>query len=305
LAFTDLGIEPSQGSIEVNESSYDEPTDILNGPFKEEGTVSILPRANTIGNFLKLAMGAVSSVQYSNSGVYRHDFRLGTTKPSFTITDNRALSGVHTRAIEGCIIKKLTIEAPAREVATAEADVLAAWESLIQYTSAPTMLTLSTQRPLLFVDGSVTLAGAALANVESFRMNVPENSVADDHYEVGSRKLPGVEIEGAKITGEVDLKFKSWAARQAFYATGTPTEPSSKENNPLAMTIALNGPATGKTAQGAPTNYGLTFNTSGAVFVESESPVSKRERLTQRFAFTCKADSTGTYIRLDNDVSSY
>ena len=87
LSFVDVDLNPDKGALFAEESAFREPGDILEGPFKEEGSVSILPRANTIGYFLKYALGDCTSTQYSNSGVYAHTFTMSQILPSFTITE--------------------------------------------------------------------------------------------------------------------------------------------------------------------------------------------------------------------------
>jgi len=278
LAFRELDAQPDQGLIDVEESAYREVPLSVFGPFLGSGSLSIFARPDTIGHFLKWTFGSVTSAQIGTSAMYKHTFKIADAIKSFTLSDNRGITGLSSRFLIGTLIRGLTLEAPARELTTLDLDLLYAWEDLA---TAPTMGTLSPLRPFVFHDGAVELpSGTALARVEAFSAKL-ENTIPDDTHEVGSRKLPLIILEGAAITGEVELKFESWAMRQRFYGAAAATEPQ-EETATVSMVLKLVGEPTGVVDK---PNYEVNVTLPAVILTEQPSTVSRRERLTQTFSF--------------------
>lgn len=274
LAYTDLDINPDKGTLYVEESTRRERSAAVPGPFTETGTFTILVRPDTVLEILKWTMG--KHVPTEDGTGYKHTFTIDNTIKSFAILEVRNdISGLEGRAITGCQVKKLTIEAPAREICTCEVEVLAAQETLIPSASLPELGTLSSLRPCVFADGSVTLAGGELANVESFKFTF-DNSIPDDTHDLGSIFIQTQELERLSMTIEMDLKFKSWEARRKFYGSGTPSTP---QKDPYAMTVVLDLTSeeytTGKDAR-------IAITAGAAVLTENPAGVKGQERLTQK-----------------------
>lgn len=299
LSYLDLDINPDQGKIAELESGYRLKQESLMGPFVGSGKFSIFARPEALGYLLKWALGKVTTTQVGTSTMYEHVFEQDVDNiKSETLTDSREVGTLARRCL-GALIKSFTLEAPAREKVTAECDMQYQWEKVV---TKPTMGTLESLRPFVFHDASVKLDDASLANVESFRV-VLDTSLPDDTHELGSRKLPEIYFEGAEWTVEMDMKFKNWDMRRRFYGAtvdGEPTEPQDDERY-FDIDIALVGQATGVVDK---PNYELDIALPKCYIKENPTPVSRRDRLTQRVVFEALAHS-GNKFTLYNKITSY
>jgi len=198
----------------------------------------------------------------------------------------------------GCLIKTLTIEAPAREIVTMEADIQYRWEQRISKpTATPTFENI---RPFVFSDSSFSSTeGLTVNNIEAFRFQI-SNSIPDDIHDQGSRKIPEILIERSEWTVELDLKWKSWEARQEFWGgTGAGTEPADEEKE-YDLTITLTGAPTNV---GVAPNYLLTISLPRCIIKEQPAPISRRDRLTQRIILEVLQGTN--QITLRNTDSAY
>jgi len=246
LSYIELEMTADQGRIMEFETAYRMKNFSVLGPFVGSGRFSQYARPHAIGWFLKWALGKVVTTQYGTSAMSKHEFTqdLDNLK-SFSWTDCREVEASYALQHLGCLIKGLTLEAPARELVTMEADIQYQWE---QRVTKPTIGALETVRPFVFHDGSITsTAGLTVSNLEAFRFQI-SNTIPDDIHEIRStdaRKIPEIYVESSEWTLELDLKWKSWAARQNFWGgTGTGTEPASEEKE-YDVTITLTGAPTG------------------------------------------------------------
>jgi len=294
----DLDLNPDQQRILEYESNSRMKEFSLLGPFIGSGRLTAWARPDTIGYFLKWLTGNVTSSQIGSSAAYQHTFKLADAIKSFTLTDNRGLSGVNSRACIGCLVKSMTIEAPARGVVSYELDIQYTWEKLV---SAPTKGTLSSLRPFLWSDASVSLGGETVGKAESLRF-VWTNSIPDDVHNLGSRKIEDIILEGVEVTMEMDLKFTNWDMRELFYGAEDSTEPQSEEGT-FAFNAVFTGESTGESESGAE-YYELELNFPKVVVKENPAPISRRDRLTQRVTLEALLDDNN-YIKLINKTVSY
>lgn len=284
LAIIELDAQPDQQRDIEAESAYRQANISTLGPFLGTGRLTHYARPDRLGRLLHWVTGkTVVSTQQDTGTMYKHDFAVDnalTTLDSFVIGDHRGLTGLDARYLNGCAIKSLTLEAAARAKVICETEFIYNWEEL---DTASTMGTLSALRPFIFYDGTIELPNAiALANVESFRFKI-ENGMPDDSHNCGSRKLPGMELEGVKMTIEADLKFKTWALRQKFYGAtiagpAEPKEPQT-EDRTFSAEITLTGEPSGDAAAA---NYKLVILLNKVVPIENPSNVVRRDRLTER-----------------------
>ena len=298
LAYIDLDFTPDQGRLIDLESAYVmKPVSIL-GPFVGTGRVVQYARPHAIGYFLKWALGSVTTTQVGSSEMYQHEYTLDLSNiKSFTVQDNRELSDKALQYL-GCLIKTLTLEAPARERVTLEAEIQYRWEKEADKSS---MLTLDSIRPFVFHDASITSSGGlTVSNIEAFRFQIA-HSRPDDIHEAGSRKLPEIYFESSEWTLEFDLKWKSWAARKNFWAAeSSDTEPADEEKE-FDVTITLTGAPTEITDK---PNYELVISLPRCVVKENPASVSRRDRLTQRLVLEV-LDDDNNKITLYNKDSAY
>jgi len=295
LTYGTLDLNPDQGLIDVEESERII-AQVVTGPFKGGGSLGLYARPDTIGHFLKWVMGAVTSAQQGGTAAYKHTFSFADTVKSFTLSDNERLSALDSRILMGCLIKSLTLEAPARELVTLDLDLLYAWEDL---ETKPTKGTLSALRPFVFHDLSLLKVGTTDFTAESFSFKI-DNDIPDDTHDLGSRKLTEILLGGCDISGEFELKFKNWDWRKRFYGAAAATEPQ-EELTLQQLEITLTGEATG-----VPTypNYYIHIVLPKCAIKEHAASASKREILKQTFAFSAYKDA-GNIIELLNKDTSY
>jgi len=295
LTYGTLELEPDQGLIDVEESER-MIAQVVTGPFKGGGSLGLYARPDTIGHFLKWVLGGVTSSQQGGTTMYKHTFSLAETIKSFTLSDNERQSTLDSRILAGCLVKALTLEAPARELVTCDMDLIYAWEDL---EAKPTKGTLSSLRPFVFHDLTTLKFDETTFTAESFSLKV-ENDIPDDTQDLGSRKLTEILLGGTDITGEFEAKFKSWDMRKRFYGAVTATEP--QEDLTLQQLEIL---PTGE-ASGIPTypNYTLHAILPKVAITENPAPASKREILKQTFSFKAYKDE-GNVIELLNKDESY
>lgn len=286
-------LQPDQGKILIEESAYRLPSESVLGPFTGSGRVLLNVRADNIGWFLKWVTGKHTV----GSPNYTHAFGApyGETLKPFTMIDYRG-GLTNQRWLFGCILRSLTLEAPARGVVTAELNILYS-DELIDTIGTP--LTPPALRPFIFHDGVVAWASAGLANTESFRYTW-ENTVVDDSHEIGSRFLPEVDLENLRIFGEFDLKFKSWAARKQFYgaleSAVEPDNPQTEDRNFVILITLTEG--------GSGSSYYLKLDLAKCAMMENTAAWVRRERLTQRIGWEALYTATDQ-ITLFNAVDDY
>lgn len=295
LTYGTLDLNPDQGLLEVEESERQIAT-MVTGPFKGSGSFGLYARPDTIGHFLKWTMGAVTSAQQGTTTMYKHTFTMAETIKSFTLSDNERLSALDSRILAGCLIKKLTLEAPARELVTCDLDLMYAWEDL---EAKPTKGTLSTLRPFVFHDLTILKLATVDFKAESFSFNI-ENDIPDDTHDLGSRKITDLLLGGSDITGEFEMKFKSWDQRKIFYGATTATEPQ-EDVTPQQLEITLTGEASGVPAY---PNYYVHIVLPKTLITENPAAASKREILKQTFSFRAVKDA-GNIVELLNKETSY
>ncbi len=291
--YVDLDLQADQGRIIEWESLRREKEASWLGPFVGSGRVAMYARPDDIGIFLKGVMGAEQVTQIGTSGFYTHTFTVGDTIPSWTMWDVRP--GVEARRMHGCLMKRVTVECPAREAVTVEAEIQYSWEDLV---TAPSLGAVSARRPFIFHGGQVKWADTVIGEAESFRLTV-ENSIPDDVHGFDRKILEKI-LEGVEITAEMDMKFTSWDARRRFYGgTGSGSSPAVEEH-----TFLLEATFTGEpTGIGNPPNYKLYAYFPATVLREHETSVSRRERLTQRVTLQMLYHS-GNKLELTNARST-
>lgn len=295
LTYGTLDLNPDQGLLEVEESERQIAT-MVTGPFVGSGSLGLYARPDTIGHFLKWAMGKVTSAQQGATVMYKHTFEMFESIKSFTLSDNERLSAIDSRILAGLLIKKLTLEAPARDLVTLDLDLLYAWENL---EAKPTKGSLSALRPFVFHDLTVLKLATADFKAESFSFNI-ENDIPDDTHDLGSRKITDLLLGGANILGEFEMKFKSWDQRKIFYGAAAATEPQ-EDVTPQQLEITLTGEATGIPAY---PNYQIHIVLPKTLITENPASASKREILKQTFSFRAVKDA-GNIIELLNKDTSY
>lgn len=268
----------------------------VQGPYGGSYTIENVLAPDNIGHLLKWTTGSVDSGVADNT-VYLHNFTMAQELNSFTIEDCRGLTAVESNFLSGCLVKTLTLEAPARETCRYTVEGNYRTEELDTLTP---MGTLPSLRPFIFAGGAVNLAGSPLANVEAFTFNWT-NTIPDDSHGTGSQFREVIDIEGCEITGTVDLKFLNWAIRKRLYGgSGTATSPQT-EDLTQALILDFVGSSTG---EGVVTSYELKVTLPAVTLTANEADSSGRDRLTQSFEWEALYNA-GNKIELWNKVTSY
>jgi len=286
---------PSDRSfIAVETAGRRELPDKVPGPYRAGGSFDFIVNADNITKLLKWALGNVTTTDdgLATPVAYRHDFTPADEIKSFTI---EAAPGVKdgatlkSRQFAGCAVRSLSLEAVARELLVSTVEVIAAKDALINSTTP----TFSTVRPFVFFEGQLTLEGSAVANVEAFRVRI-ENSIPDDAHVLGDMFLPGIRLEGIRVTGDMDVAFLNWDLWKRFWGSATATEPQTNVEN-VGLKLTMTGLSTGSTGAGFE-NYKLEVDIPAAYLDTSEAGFDRRTRTVQSLGFEGVYDASAGHL---------
>jgi len=278
-------ITSSQEMIDVETAAYRARRYRIPGPYRVGGSFDMIVAPDNIGLLLKALLGSVSTTN-DGGGRYKHTFTHDTTIPSLTLEICPDV-GNRSRQITGVGVRSISFESPAREALSATVDVIGSYEKLI----TPSTPTLPTLRPFVFYEGSLTMNGSTIANVEAVRLTI-ENDIPDDAFVLGSRYLPGLRLQGFTVSGEMDITFLSWDYYKRFFGSATASAPSTEVES-VSLKLTYTGPSTGGSGEYA--NYKLEFDMPKVYLDTSEATFDRRERIVQTLGFTAIYDESSDY----------
>ena len=257
------------------------------GPYRVSGSFDMVVAPDNIALLLKAGLGSVSTTA-GGGGAYKHEFTPADTLPSLTLEVCPDV-GSRSRQIVGVGITSLGFEATAREVLTCSVDVLGQKETLV----SPSSPTLPSLRPFIFFEGSLSLGGSDVANVEAFRFTI-ENDIPDDAFVLGSRFLPGLRVQGMTVSGDMDVAFTTWDLYKRFFGNATASTPQTSLES-VSLTLTFTGESTGDTTAGYE-NYKFIAEFPKVYFDTSEANFDRRDRIVQSLGWTAIYDSASGYI---------
>lgn len=283
-------VNPDQGMIDIETAGEREMRMRVPGPYSIGGDVDIIVNPDNCARFLWWVLGNKSTT--ASGACYTHDFTSAQEIRSFSMNIAPATVDDHLgyamRRVTGCAITSMSFEAVAREALTSTVSVIAKRDDLVTDPQVPSF---SGLRPFIFFEGTVTLNGVSVANVEAFRVTI-ENEIADDAYVLGERYLPGIRLQGITISGDMDLAFEDWNMYRRFWGAQHATGPTNSVGS-VALALTMTGEATGCT--GADANYKLLLDLPACYFDTTEANIDRRERIVQSLNFTCIYDGDDNY----------
>lgn len=205
------------------------------GPVDATGTIAYHPVdmnlvAHHIGSVYEVSGTTFShTVTEVSSSVIQNPFISGTSVDlnvpySFTLEDSKQAAGTgknFIRTAKGCVINALTITASQGEKVSIDAEWMGQGVSFSS--GATTAVTVANQRPYLWSDCSLTLAGSNISTGKEISIEINQN-VEGPHYINGSRVI-GAPFYGTReymlnVTADLDTEFGNMLYNQ-FYKGGS------------------------------------------------------------------------------------
>ena len=110
------------------------------------------------------------------------------------------------------VVRRLSIECPARELVSVTAEFLARKPTVQSSQLSPSY---NTRKFISFKGGTITLDGSVQANISSITVEI-ENDIPDDAFAVGDVYLADLYTQGLTISGSFDMFFTDWSEFQRF-----------------------------------------------------------------------------------------
>jgi hypothetical protein len=233
-------------------------------------------------HMLNAALGTHSaSADDPESGVTTHTFtlnELSVTHPSYTIYTAQTAAGIADRAVAGCRMSSLTIEAAQEALVTFTSEWMGKQDKAESSTAAYTKVRdfQSSDVTVKFASTVAGLAGATAQPMDRFMVNITKN--AAERTELGSIEISEVFNGTFNVTGDFDLIQRNDTFRD--YIDNDVLVACQFEMTMASVTI------------GASTNPKITI-TIPSMKVESWSPTDGNDDLaTETCGFTTVNDSS-------------
>ena len=205
------------------------------GPNDVTGTISFHPIdmnlvSHTIGSVQEVVAATTQHVATEiSTSLIQNPFISGTgidlnTPYSFSLEDSKQVAGTGTnfvRTINGATVSNVKITASQGEKVTCDVDYIA---QSVQFSSGTaTTVTIPAQRPYLWSDATLTIAGSTISTAKKVSLNINQN-VEGPHYINGSRVI-GKQYYGNRqyelsTTADLDSNFGGMLYGQ-FYKGGS------------------------------------------------------------------------------------
>jgi hypothetical protein len=167
------------------------------GPSDATGTISYHPVdmnlvAHAIGSVYEA--GVVHTATEIGTSLIQNPFISGTgvdlnTPYSFTLEDSKQVAGTgqnFVRTINGAVINNIKVTASQGEKVLVDADYIA--QNVAFSSGAATAVVIAAQRPYLWSDATLTIAGSTISTGKEVSLSINQN-VEGPHYINGSRVI--------------------------------------------------------------------------------------------------------------------
>jgi hypothetical protein len=238
------------------------------GPSDATGTITYHPVD------MNLIAHAIGSVYEASGTTFRHvtseigtdviqnPFISGTTRDantpySFTIEDSKTAAGTgknFVRTVKGCVIDSLTLTAAQGEKVVVEANYIGQG---VDFSSGNTTnVTVADQRPYLWSDCALTMAGSSIDTTKELSIEINQN-ITGPHYLNGSRVIGepffGNREYALNVTADLDTDIGAMLYNQYY-----------KGGSTLNWKLDMNADTTG--------SQHVTITVSGARITSMELP---------------------------------
>lgn len=204
------------------------------GPNDVTGTITYHPVdmalvAFSIGSVYQGSGGAFHTATEVGTDVNQNPFTSGTgqdlnTPYSFTLEDSKQAAGTgqnFIRTVNGCVLNTVTLNAAQGEKVSVEAEVIG--QGVTFSSGATTAVTVASQKPYLWSDCSLTMAGSSIDTAKDVSIAISQGIEAP-HYLNGSRVI-GEPFFGNReytldVSADLDTGFANMLYNQ-FYKGGS------------------------------------------------------------------------------------
>ena len=205
------------------------------GPNDVTGTVTYNP---VDMNLVAHAIGSVTETSGTSfthnaveigTDVNQNPFTSGTgqdlnTPYSFTLEDSKQAPGTgknFIRTVNGCVLNTVTINASQGEKVSIDAEWLG--QGLTFSSGATTSVTVASQKPYLWSDASLTVAGSSIDTAKDVSLSI-DQGIEGPHYLNGSRAIGqpslGNRAYELNVTADLETSFANMLYNQ-FYKGGS------------------------------------------------------------------------------------
>ena len=245
------------------------------GTVKVGGSVDCYGQYGSLGSFLLAALGSVATSQPDPANapsVYKHEFVSSEALPSYTILVASEVTG---RKFLGCVCSSLELSLAPGELLGVSFELVGQREEGF----TPEEPSFDETPFLSFSDLASCKIGGVEITLEAITITI-SNDLVDDAFELGSRYLPEIPVQGLEITGSFDLKFKDRSHLDCFLA-----------GEETSFHLRFEGPE----IEGG-LKYALELDLPRIIYKAAGANVSARERLVERVEFEALYDSTAGYV---------
>jgi len=259
----------------------------LKGTLRVSGSISTYAQFASLGDFLLAALGSISTGQPDPANapsVFKHEFTPGEGLPSYTIMVASEVTG---RKFLGCVCSSLELSLAVGELLGVSFEVVGQREEAF----TPAEVELDSSPFISFTDLVSCEVGGEAVGLEALELTI-SNDLVEDAFEIGSRYLPEVPVQGLEVAGSFDLKFKDRKHLDRFL-----------DGQETSLHIRFEGPE----IEGG-YKYALELDMPRIIYKSAGANVSTRERLVERVEFEAIYDPTAGYVIkaiLQNREGSY
>ncbi len=247
----------------------------IKGTVKVGGSVDAYAQFDTLGDFLLAALGAVSTAQPDPANapsVFKHEFTPAEALPSYTLIVASEITG---RKFLGCVCSSLELSVAPGELLGLSLEVVGQREEA----TTPGEPSWSNEPYVSFSDLAECQVGGEPVALEALTLTI-SNGLADDAFELGSRYLPDVPVQGLEITGSFDLRFRDRTHLDRFLA-----------GEETSLYLRFEGPE----IEGG-LRYALELHMPRIIYKAAGANISARERLVERVEFEAIYDPAAGYV---------
>lgn len=271
MDFITENVKPSREFIKVQTVNARTPRFSIPGPFKSAGDVEFLANVDDLTWLFGMLLGAAdlgptiqdATTAYKTTwNAFPNDVINSYLMEIIKNIDAKGKLGM------GTAMKSLTIDCPLNDKLGVTASLMCAKEF---YQTADSIATLTSLKPLVYHQNTVSLFGSAAPWVESISITF-ENGFDEDAFVQGDMFMPELIIGDFGVTGSLDLRAKDWDAYSRFFGGASKSSPDTVVDE-FAIEILV----TGANISGAFDEY-LKITLNNCHFTELELPTEQRNR---------------------------
>lgn len=163
-----------------------------------------------LGQWIKHALGSVTSAQQGGTAAYLHTFTLTDVLPVGLTLEVERQAQYHTYT--GCRVTSLTLEAAVDQILRMTASVVGKDETISASGASPTFP--SANELLVFTQGIFKI-DTVETSIREFRVTI-DNRIRDDDYRLGSMTRASLDARARQVSGSFRMPYEAVAQYQKF-----------------------------------------------------------------------------------------